>query len=112
MSEILSNFNENEFKTYLLLYAVNADFKMQEEEKEIILSKVSVADFKHILKVFEQHSDFVRIETILSYREKYFPTEKDVENLLKSITELLYADDKFNLNEKNFLRLITKLLNK
>ncbi len=102
--------NEKEFRTYLLLYAANADFNLQEEEQEIILSNVTADEFKHVNKVFERHSDYERIETIMSYREKYFPTEEHVEKLLAGINELLFSDENFNINERIFFKMIKKLL--
>lgn len=112
MNENKLNWNKDEFKTYLLLYAANADFKLQDEEKQLIAARISGAACKHIEKQFEKDNDFVRLETLLSYREKFFPTEQGAENLLKEISEMLFADDKYCCNEENFFKMLKKILMK
>jgi hypothetical protein len=111
MKETTANWNEHEFKVYLLLYAANADFHLSEEEREIILSKASQDEFKHVSKAFEKDNDFERLETILSFREKFYPTDSDIERLKKDLCELLSCDDGMNLYERNFFILLKKLLN-
>lgn len=110
MKENTANWNEHEFKVYLLLYAANADFQLSDEEKETILSKASQEEFKHVNKRFEKDNDFERLETILSFREKFFPTDSDIEKLIKELCRFLSCDDGMNLYERNFFILLKKLL--
>jgi hypothetical protein len=112
MNENILNWNSHEFKVYLLLYVANADFELKAEEKQIILSKATKTEYQYIHEVFEKDSDFERIETILSYKEKFFPTEQDTEMLIKEIAELLNADGEYNLYERNFFRMLQKILRK
>ena len=110
MNENKSNWNYSEFRIYLLLYAAHADFELKEEEKQRILTNATQDEYRHINKVFEKDSDFERIETILSFREQFFPTGQDTERLIKEIAGLLNADDEFNLYERNFLLILQKIL--
>ena len=110
MNENKLNWNSHEFKVYLLLYAANADFELKKEEKQLIHSKASKSEYRHIHNVFELDSDYDRIETILSYKEKLYPTELDTEKLLKEINELLKVDHELDLYEKNFFRILQKIL--
>ena len=66
------NWTYNEFLAYLLLYAANADLGVNRDEKEMLFSKVSFEDYKHIRKVFEDASDYESLQTILTFREEYF----------------------------------------
>jgi hypothetical protein len=112
MPENKQTWNSHEFRIYLLLYAANADFELKVEEKQLILSIAKKAEYQHIHKIFESDSDFKRIETILSYRERYFPTDEDIERLLKEIMLLLKSDKEYNLYERNFIGMLHKLLRK
>ncbi|NVN93830.1 MAG: hypothetical protein HXX18_00965 [Bacteroidetes bacterium] len=105
-----SNWNYQEFKIYLLLYACYADFELKEEERQLILTNTSNEEYNHIHKVFKNDSDFEKIESIQSFRERFFSTQKDVDMLLKDISVILNIDDDFNLLEKNFFRMLCKIL--
>ena len=110
MSINKQNWNYHEFKVYLLLYAANADFELKKEEKQLIHSKATKSEYKHIHNVFELDSDYDRIETILSYKEQFYPTEKETKKLLTEINELLIVDHDLDLYERNFFRILQKLL--
>lgn len=112
MKTKISNMNPHEFKIYMMLFAAHADFELSPEEKALILSKTRKKEYLHIHEVFEKDNDYERIECILSYREKYFPSKTAVENLLKELYQLLEADGKSNVNEKNFMMGLRKLLKK
>jgi len=77
----------------------------------MIVSKATKNEYIHILKVFEKDNDVKRLETILSFREIFFPTEKDVEKLLTDILAQLNIDEELNVNEKSFFNILSKLLN-
>lgn len=110
MNETRLDWSLTEFRVYLLLYAANADFEIKEEERRMILSKATVPEYIHIHKLFDKDSDYERLNTILSYKMKYFASDHDVEMLLDDICELLKCDDEFSINESNFLNLMKKLL--
>ena len=112
MDENRLKWSSNEFRVYLLLYAANADFELKEEEKQLILSKAKMAEYLHIHKIFENDSDFEKIETILLFRQQFYPTEQDIERLIKEIAQLLKSDKEYNLYERNFFGMLQKLLRK
>jgi hypothetical protein len=110
MIEDKSNWYYHEFRVYLLLYAAHADFEMNPTERQKIRSKATDKEYRHICKVFDNDSDYERIETIQSYREKFYPTPEFAEKLMKEIAALLDADEDENLYERNFYRMMRKLL--
>jgi len=110
MNEKKIKWNAHEFKVYLFLYAANADFELKEEEIHIILSKATKSEYQHIQKIFEKDTDIERIETILTFREQFFPTEKDADRIINEIYKLLNADGELNINEENFFRIFKKIL--
>lgn len=109
MKETREDWTYSEFRTYLLLYAANADFIIRKEEKDVILEESNNKEYKKILKKFENDSDLEKIKTIMSFREKYFSTEEEVEKLLDEVKEVLFADDEFHYYERNFLMFFKKL---
>ncbi len=110
MKESRSDWNYHEFKVYLLLYAAYSDFDLAEEEKKKILANATKEEYQVIHKVFEKHSDVERIETILSFREQFFPTEKKTETLIAEVAEFLNVDEDLNLYERNFFAILQKIL--
>ncbi len=110
MKENKLNWNAHEFKVYLLLYAADADFELKEEEKKSILLSATKNEYEHIHRIFIKDTDIERIETVLSFRKQFFPTEKDVTKMIKEIYKLLTIDEKFSLNEENFFRIFNKIL--
>jgi len=110
MNEEKANWSFYEFRVYLLLYVANADFELKEVEKERILADSNGKQYLRISKEFEEDSDYERIQTIQSFREQFFPTEEDIDRLIREIGKLLIADDEFNLYEKNFFRMLQKIL--
>ncbi len=110
MNENILNWNAHEFKVYLLLFAANADFELTKEEKESILLKATKTEYQHIHKIFEKDTDIERIETILSFREQFFNTEKNAEKIIAEIFKFLNSTGEFNTNEENFFRIFKKIL--
>ncbi|MBE0640222.1 MAG: hypothetical protein IH598_17040 [Bacteroidales bacterium] len=110
MSKITSNWNEHEFRVYLLLYAANADFTLNEEEKEKIQANATQQEYLEISRAFEKANDQERLETILSFREQYFPTDQHIELLLQDVCGILKCDERYNIYERSFFILLKKLL--
>jgi thiosulfate/3-mercaptopyruvate sulfurtransferase len=102
--------NENEFMMYLLLYAAHADFKLTEEEKSLITSTACNNTYSNVFRQFEQDNDYARLNTILSYRQQYYPKEDDVERVLAAVARLLGCDDKVTLQERYFFKRLKQLL--
>jgi hypothetical protein len=61
MSEVNVNWNKEEFKAYLLIYAANSNFLETEEEKELILSKVDADAYKKMHREYERDNDYQRL---------------------------------------------------
>lgn len=82
----------NEFLAYLLLYAANADFVVNEDEKEILFSKVKLEEYNHIRRAFEEGNDYDNLQTIISFREEYYNDEESVDKLLMDLKDIFLAD--------------------
>ncbi|MEL6926304.1 MAG: hypothetical protein AAFO94_19840 [Bacteroidota bacterium] len=102
--------NYNEFCTYLLLYAANADMEITPEEDRMIRSKVDADRFESIRAEYEDCSDYEIIQTIMAYKGLYFPTIDRRRELLAMIQKEFWVDGDFSDMEKNLMRLLEKLM--
>jgi CRISPR/Cas system endoribonuclease Cas6 (RAMP superfamily) len=105
-----NHWTRHEFKAYLLLYAANADLDLQWEEKQLILSKTNGAQFYQVLDIFQKDNDYERIERIQSFRHLYFSSEKESEDLIREVLNLLNSDGTFNIYENHFYIMMKKIL--
>ena len=109
MSENLK-WNFEEFTSYLLLYASNADMEITADEEELIHKRISENQYKKIRAEFDEASDYERIQTILAYKGLYFPTEVRARELMDLIISLFKVDGHFSTLEENSFRLLKKLI--
>lgn len=102
--------NFEEFTTYLLLFASSADMEITEEEENLIRKRISDQQYNTIKSEFEQAGEYERIQTILSYKGLYFPTEVHARELMDLIVKLFKVDGNFSTLEENSLRLLKRLI--
>lgn len=110
MANAIGNWNYNEFVTFLLLHASNADLDFSDEEKDIVKSLLQEEDYTEISDTYDQLGDYETVETILSYKGKYFPTLAQKEELLGRMTQLFNADGEYSKLEKSLYAFLKKLL--
>lgn len=95
---------------YLLLYAAHADLELTGEEKSLIRSMASNETYTYVSGQFDQDNDYKRLNTILSFRQEYYPNDDDVERLLAAVARLLCCDDKVTMQERYFFKRLKQLL--
>lgn len=111
MKSQLEYWSQKDFLAYLLIYCANADFQVTKEEKKFILKKVGKQEYKDILQVYKQHSDFDKSETVRKLGEKFCNDPLNKCDVRTEIIKLFFADDDYNILEKNFFVVIKKILN-
>jgi hypothetical protein len=111
MKPKLSRFSKNEFIAYLLLYAAETDFKILNAERKFIIAHTSNKEYSHVYTMFKRDSDLEKIEKIQSYRNQYFASKQEAEELMKEALALLKTDEEYSLYEQNFNRILSKILN-
>lgn len=109
MSEQLT-WNFEEFSSYLLLYASNADLEITPDEEELIQKRISKEQYKTIKATFDEANDYQRIQTILEYKGLYFPTEDRARELMSLIQQLFNVDGHFSILEQNSMRVLKRLI--
>lgn len=106
-----TNWNNDEFTTYVLLFCANANFQESTEEMELIKKQISSNDYKHIHQEFEQDNDFQTIQKIQSTLTRLKYSKADKTKLTDKIKSLFLADGQYDILEVNLLRNLNHILN-
>lgn len=110
MSDSSNHWSKNDLQAYLLLYCANADFLVNEEEIEIIKSKVNSSDYKVISKEFNDDNDYQSIQKIQDAIKRLDLSEHQVDDLISETKALFLADGDFDATEKAMFAGLKKLL--
>jgi len=102
--------NYEEFRTYLLLYAANADLELSDSEEAMILGSISSDSYQKVKAVYDQTNDYEHIQTILKYKGLYFPTAEQARELLDLLVKMYNVDGNFSVLERNSLMLLKKMI--
>lgn len=106
----MGNWKFDQFLGYILIHAASSDQEIVGKELKFIERKVGKDVMDEMMEIYEDHSDVQRIETILSYKSKYYPTDADVESLLDQIKAVDEADADIDAAEEMTLVMLRKLL--
>lgn len=104
-----TSWTNEEFVTYLLLFCSRADFEQGEEEIEKIQSKCSKETFRKMQREINKDNDFRSIEKISNTYHRLGYSDKR-EELIASIKRLFAVDDNFDIQERNLLLGLKRIL--
>lgn len=103
------DWTRDELVAYILLFAAHSDFKENNKERDVIISKVSMQTFQDIHDEFDKDNDYQSIKKIMVSLEQHNYDKDDVEILLEDIKTLFFSDGEFNINERNMLTALQRL---
>ena len=106
----MDNWTFDQFLGFVLIHAANADDGIAKKEQRLLESKVGKDTIEEMMFIYEDLSDIETINVILSYKEKYFPTEADRDSLLSEISKVLAVDHGVSSAEQETLMMMRKLL--
>lgn len=106
----MRNLTKEEFRTYCLLYAADADFNITKQEIIAIGAKIAPEDFIRVYNWFEADNDMDRIETIQSNKMQYINNDDEKNSLIKELKEVFFADGVFDSVERSVFLMLKKLL--
>ncbi len=112
MKTTTTNWNRNEFKAYVLLYAANCDHIENRQEREYILSKVDKKTYENIHYELDADNDYQSIQKIISNIDQFEYSENELQRLTAEIMELFLADDKLDTVEQCIFMMLKKILRK
>lgn len=110
MNEVTVEWNEEQFKAYLLIYAANSNFSETEEEKELILSKVDVDVYKKMHREYEHDGDYLRLQKIMAAVDRLGYTGEDLSKLREEIRQVINAEGYHDELEENMFLYLKKIL--
>lgn len=112
MSEYSTNWTKDELIAYMLIYAAKANFVETEEEREIILSRVTRERFDKIHNEIDNDNDYKSVQKIYFALEKHNFSHKDTAAIISEIKALFWSDGTFDRLENNLLMGLKRMLRK
>lgn len=106
----MDNWTFEQFLGFVLIHAANADDGIAKKERKLLDTRVGSETIEEMLDIYEDLSDIETINKILSYKEKYYPTEEDKESLLGEISKVLEIDHGVSSAEQEAFMMMRKLL--
>jgi hypothetical protein len=103
-----SNWTHDEFLCFVMIYASSSDMDFSENEKKTILKTFSEETFAKQLAFFENLNDFQALNAILAYKDQYFSTPDQKQDLLSKIKKQFFSDG-FSDFEKEIYNFLDKL---
>ncbi|MCB0398068.1 MAG: hypothetical protein KDD26_00315 [Winogradskyella sp.] len=103
------DWTRDELVAYILLFAAHSDFKEDNHERNVIISKVDMKTFQEIHDEFDKDNDYQSIQKIMTSLRQHNYDREDIEVLLEDIKMLFFSDDDFNINERNMLKSLERL---
>ncbi len=111
MKTIETNWSEDEFKAYILLYAANCGHIEGVDEKAYILSKVNKDVYQKIHRELDKDNDYQSIQKIISNIKKFNYSKNELQKITTEIKELFLADDTFESIEQEIYMMLKKIIN-
>ncbi len=108
--DIQTDWNYDEFATFLMIYASHVDLEFSDAEKDRIKTQISEATFQKMYQAFKDKSDFESLQTILAYKGLYYPTEARKGELLDKVKMIFFADGEYSQMEMELLHFFKKLM--
>jgi len=103
-------FSKAELKTFLLIYAANADYEFNEREIKFIKERTSLETFKKMFDLFQKSSEYQALKVIISHKEAYFKNDEQKKEMYDELTDLFKIDGEYSRGEKVFLNFLDKMM--
>jgi hypothetical protein len=103
------DWTRDELVAYILLFAANSDFKENNLERNVIISKVDMNTFQEIHDEFDNDNDYQGIQKIMTSLAQHNYDKGDIEILMADIEVLFFSDGEFDITERNMLLFLEKL---
>ena len=99
-----------DYKSFLLTYLAEADFKVTREEREIILKHISADRYDSLKHLIDRMSDFECLKVIGEYKRIHLTNQADLDALIAEMEEVYNANKHKSVLEKNMLLGLKKVL--
>ncbi|MGB0897106.1 MAG: hypothetical protein ACPGU9_01890 [Flavobacteriaceae bacterium] len=110
MQQAITHWTNDEFLAYTLLYSAHADYFFDDEEKDLILSKIDNNIYDDVLRELSKDNDYQSLQKILAYTQEHKFNNNEIDLLLYEIELLFMCDGEYDVLEKNMMMNLTHLL--
>jgi hypothetical protein len=100
----------DDFACFLLTYLAEADYKITEPEKEIILGHVTPEKYERIKRFINNRSDYQCLELIDFYKNEFLTNDEKRQSLLDELELMYQKDSKHSVLERNMIMQLRKIL--
>ena len=100
----------DDFTCFLMTYLAEADYRITPEEKDIILSHVTVDKYDRIKHFIDNRSDYQLLQLIDYYRDEFLKTPEDKQALIQELEMLFHADGRESVLERNMIMGLKKFI--
>jgi len=109
MQSTYKNWTYNQFLAFLLIHIASTDYKFSQDEINFIKSLTGDINFNEMQDIIANSSDYDIIQTIIGFKDEFYPAEKDKEKIVNDMKTLFLADGKFSINEQFLFRALSEL---
>lgn len=107
----IEDWTYDDFIAFLLIMGAKADLKFSEVERDAIISKVGEEQLKKMERCFDQQNDVQHIETVSELYARFSSKIGGKENLVKSLKEIIDADDRQeHVMDRYLMMMLKKIL--
>ncbi|RLD43487.1 MAG: hypothetical protein DRI86_09935 [Bacteroidetes bacterium] len=102
--------NKEDYYTFFLIYAANADFVVVDEEREYILNHTNKVVYEKLSKEFINYTDIEKNTILEYYIINYCKTREEKIEVYFEMKEVLLVDGVLEASEKIFLRQLRNII--
>ena len=106
------HWTKEELVAYTLIYAANSNFIEDNKERNMIIEHVDMQTFQKIHDEFDADNDYQSLQKISAGLKAHNYTHQDIDELLKEIKLMFFADGEFDVLERMVFRSLKSLLEK
>ena len=108
--ENYTNWTEEEFKAYLLIYASESNYEVTIEEKELIDFSFDEQIIDKIKSEVNNLNDYQKSQIIVEYIKLKKYDQNQLNKLLDEVKNMYEIDGQFDLYEQSIFNMLKKLL--
>tara|TARA_B100000073_G_scaffold51248_1_gene37762 strand:+ start:4362 stop:4697 length:336 start_codon:yes stop_codon:yes gene_type:complete len=105
-----TNWTEEEFKAYLLIYASESNYEVTIEEKELIDFSFDEQIIDKIKSEVNNLNDYQKSQIIVEYIKLKKYDQNQLNKLLDEVKNMYEIDGQFDLYEQSIFNMLKKLL--
>lgn len=110
MVDLSTKLLKKDFIVFILIYASYADYEFSINEINQIQKQYGQDVFDKMHELFKSMTEFGSLNFIMSHKNEYFQSKKEIEELLNKIKDQFYSDGDYSGPEKNLFNFLSHLL--